>query len=84
MGSINVFGNVNYLYVLLDGVIIYYVLDGDGFMGGYDIFVIWYNINIDIYLVLENVGMFFNLFYNDYMYVIDEYNNLGWFVFDRY
>ena len=33
----------------------------------------------DTYLVPENVGMPFNSPYNDYMYVIDEYNNLGWF-----
>ena len=26
----------------------------------------------------------FNSPYNDYMYVIDEYNNLGWFASDRY
>ena len=26
----------------------------------------------------------FNSPYNDYMYVIDEYNNLGWFASDRF
>ena len=31
-----------------------------------------------------NVGMPFNSPYNDYMYVIDEYNNLGWFASDRF
>ena len=40
--------------------------------------------NTDTYLVPENVGMPFNSPYNDYMYVIDEYNNLGWFASDRY
>ena len=38
----------------------------------------------DRYLVPENVGMPFNSPYNDYMYVIDEYNNLGWFASDRF
>ena len=32
----------------------------------------------------ENVGMPFNSPYNDYMYVIDEFNDLGWFASDRY
>ena len=36
------------------------------------------------YLMPENVGMPFNSPYNDYMYVIDEYNNLGWFASDRF
>lgn len=63
---------------------IYYASDGDGSMGGYDIFVTRYNTNTDTYLVPENVGMPFNSPYNDYMYVIDEYNNLGWFASDRY
>lgn len=77
-GSINASGNANYPYVLSDGVTIYYASDGDGSMGGYDIFVTRYNTNTDTYLVPENVGMPFNSPYNDYMYVIDEYNNLGW------
>lgn len=47
-------------------------------------FVTRYNTNTDTYLVPENVGMPFNSPYNDYMYVIDEYNNLGWFASDRY
>ena len=53
-------------------------------MGGYDIFVTRYNTNTDSYLMPENVGMPFNSPYNDYMYVIDEFNNLGWFASDRY
>ena len=53
-------------------------------MGGYDIFVTRYNTNTDTYLTPENVGMPFNSPYNDYMYVIDEFNNLGWFASDRY
>ena len=61
----------------------YYASDGEG-LGGYDIFVTRYNTNTDTYLVPENVGMPFNSPYNDYMYVIDEYNNLGWFASDRF
>ena len=53
-------------------------------MGGYDIFVTRYNTNTDSYLMPENVGMPFNSPYNDYMYVIDEFNDLGWFASARY
>lgn len=82
-GSINDSGNANYPFVMADGVTIYYASDGEG-MGGYDIFVTRYNTNTDTYLVPENVGMPFNSPYNDYMYVVDEYNNLGWFASDRF
>lgn len=81
--SINNSGNTNYPYVLADGVTIYYANDGEG-LGGYDIYVTRYNINTDTYMTPENVGMPFNSPYNDYMYVIDEYNNLGWFASDRF
>lgn len=81
---VNVPGNENYPYVLSDGVTVYYASDGEGSMGGYDIFVTRYNINTDSYMIPDNVGMPFNSPYNDYMFVIDEYNNLGWFASDRY
>lgn len=83
-GIINESGNTNYPYVLSDGITIYYASDGEGSIGGYDIFVTRYNTNTDTYLTPENVGMPFNSPYNDYMYVIDEFNELGWFASDRY
>ena len=82
--NINATGNTNYPFVLTDGITIYYASDGAGSIGGYDIFVTRYNTNTDTYLTPENVGMPFNSPFNDYMYVIDDYNNLGWFASDRY
>lgn len=82
-GSVNGNGNTNYPFVLADGITFYYATDGEG-LGGYDIYVTRYNTNSDTYLTPENVGMPFNSPFNDYMYVIDEYNNLGWFASDRY
>lgn len=83
-GSINDSINANYPYVLTDGATIYYAADGEGSLGGYDIFVTRYNTNTNTYLTPENVGMPFNSPYNDYMFVIDEFNNLGWFASDRF
>lgn len=76
--------NNNYPYLLSDGITLYYASEGEGSIGGYDIFVTRYNSDNDSYLTAENVGMPFNSPFNDYMYVIDEYNNLGWFASDRY
>ena len=75
--------NVNYPFVLPDGVTVYYASDGNGSLGGYDLFVTRYNINTDTYLTPEQLGMPFNSFANDYMLVVDEGKNLGWFVSDR-
>ena len=83
-GSVNKGGNADCPFVMGDGITLYYAADGPESMGGMDIFVTRYNTNTDTYLVPENVGMPFNSPYNDYMYVIDEYNNLGWFASDRY
>lgn len=66
-GSINDSVNANYPFVLTDGVTIYYATDGEGSMGGYDIFVTRYNTNTNSYLTPENVGMPFNSPYNDYI-----------------
>lgn len=76
--------NTAYPFLMPDGITLYYASEGQGSLGGYDIFVTRYNTNSDTFLRSENVGMPFNSPYNDYMYVVDEYNNLGWFASDRY
>lgn len=82
--NINSRGNDNYPFVMADGVTLYYASDENGSLGGYDIFVTRYNTNFDSYLTPEQLGMPYNSPYNDYMLVIDEVKNLGWFVSDRY
>ena len=76
-------GNLRYPFIQNDGVTIYYADNGSNSIGGYDIFVSRYNSATDRYLVPENIGMPFNSPANDYLYVIDEVNNLGWFATDR-
>jgi hypothetical protein len=81
---INVEGaDVNYPFLLPDGLTIYYACNGNGSIGGYDIFVTRYNTSSDTWLTPEQLGMPFNSFANDYMLVIDEDKNLGWFASDR-
>lgn len=82
--NINGGQNAGYPYVTTDGVTLYYAADGAESMGGYDIFVTRYNSVNDSYLTPENIGMPFNSPANDYLYVIDEFNNLGWFASDRH
>ena len=81
---INGSGDTNYPFVMTDGITTYFASTGDNSIGGYDIFVTRYNSASDTYLTPENIGMPFNSPFNDYMLVIDEFNNLGWFASDRY
>lgn len=81
--SLNNGKNVNYPFLMGDGTTIYYASDGEGSIGGYDIFVSRYDSEDNTYLRPSNIGAPFNSTANDYLYAIDELNNLGWFVTDR-
>lgn len=77
-------GNKAYPYLLSDGVTLYFATDNDSLsIGGYDIFVTRKNLNSDEYLSPNNLGMPFNSTANDYMMVVDEYHNVGWFATER-
>lgn len=76
--------NINYPFLMGDGTTLYYASDGENSLGGYDIFVTRYDLEDSEYLKSENLGMPFNSPANDYMYAIDELNNIGWFASDRY
>jgi len=81
---INTQANENYPFLLADGVTIYFASDGLNSIGGYDLFITRYNPSTNTYLAPENVGMPFNSPFNDYMMVIDEQRQIGWFATDRY
>lgn len=76
--------NLNYPFMGADGVTLYYAAEGEESMGGYDIFITRYDSDDNTFLRPDNIGMPFNSPYNDYMYAIDDFNNLGWFASDRY
>ena len=76
-------GNDDYPFILADGVTLYFASDGEGSIGGYDIFVSRMDIESGRFFRPDNVGMPFNSTANDYMMAINEVANLGWFVSDR-
>lgn len=85
VNSLNETGtNLNYPFVDSDGITLYYSAQSDESLGGYDIFVTRYDSEENTYLRPTNIGMPFNSPYNDYMYAIDDFNNLGWFASDRF
>ena len=73
----------NYPYMMADGMTMYFAAKGEESIGGLDIFVTRYNPDDDEFFKPENIGMPFNSTANDYMYAVDEYDNIGWFVSDR-
>ncbi len=73
----------NYPFMLTDGATLYFAADNPEGLGGYDIYMTRYDADEKTFLTPENMGMPFNSPANDYLYAIDEYNNLGWFVTDR-
>lgn len=73
----------SYPYIMPDGMTLYYAADGTNCLGGTDIKVTQYDENESAYRLPENLGMPFNSPYNDFLYVIDEDNRLGWFASDR-
>lgn len=76
-------GTQAYPFVMQDGMTLYFAAQSPDGLGGYDIYVTRYNTESKQYVYPENIGMPFNSPANDYMYVVDEVNNIGWFVTDR-
>ena len=75
--------NLNFPFMLSDGITMYYAAECEESLGGYDIFMTRYDADNGQFLAPENIGMPFNSPANDYLMVIDEFQQLGWFVTDR-
>ena len=75
--------NLNFPFMLSDGITMYYAAECEESIGGYDLFMTRYDADNQQFLAPENLGMPFNSPANDYLMVIDEFQQLGWFVTDR-
>ena len=73
----------NYPFMLADGTTLYYASKSEEGLGGYDIYMTRWDSDDQRFLKPENIGMPFNSTANDYLYLVDEFNQLGWFVTDR-
>ena len=72
-----------YPFMLADGITFYFAGKGKESIGGYDIFFTRYDSRSGSFLKPENLGMPFNSEANDYLYAVDEYSRIGYFVSDR-
>ncbi|MDE6553651.1 MAG: hypothetical protein K2K98_11955, partial [Muribaculaceae bacterium] len=76
-------GNARNPFLLSDGLTLYYSSDGDGSMGGYDLFVATKDPVSGEFRQPIGLGYPFNSPYNEYLMAIDEDNGIGWWVTDR-
>lgn len=73
--------NASYPFLLADGMTLYYASDGEGSLGGYDIYVT--RNDGDRYLNPQNIGMPYNSPMDDYLLAIDDATGVGWWATDR-
>ena len=76
-------GNLNYPFLLQDGMTLYYASNGNGSIGGYDIFYTRKDAESGEFLQPQNLGMPYNSFADDYMLVLDDKTGYGWWATDR-
>lgn len=76
-------GTAQYPFMMADGTTLYFASDGEGSIGGLDIFRSNRDASDASYMAPSNLGMPFNSPGNDYMLVIDESKGIGWWVSDR-
>ena len=80
----NLLDSINHPYLMADGMTLYFSAKSqEKSLGGYDIFVTRFDAESGTFLEPENIGLPFNSYGNDYMYVVDDVNKIGWFVTDR-
>lgn len=75
--------DANYPFMMSDGTTLYYASDGEGGIGGLDIYVAQRDAQTGEYLQPSNLGMPYNSPFDDYLLAIDEENGVGWLATDR-
>lgn len=77
-------GDINYPFLMPDGQTFYFAARNDDGHGNYDLYVTRYDSDSKRFYQADNMGFPYNSYANDYMLVIDESANVGWFASDRY
>lgn len=72
-----------YPFMLSDGTTLYYAAENEEGLGGLDIYMTRYDAEEGRFLTPANIGMPFNSEANDYLYMVDDFHQLGTFVTDR-
>lgn len=76
-------GSANYPFMMQDGSTLYYASNGNGSIGGYDIYITRRDAETGEYLRPQNMGLPYNSLADDYLLVLDDIRGLGWWATDR-
>jgi len=76
--------NTDFPFLMPDGITLYFSAEGEGTVGGRDIFRTTYDADEGHFYEATNLGMPFNSPANEYLLVISDMDNIGWLVSDRY
>ena len=71
-------------YLLNDGVTLYFAAQDTNGLGGLDIYISRYNTATELYTSPENLGFPYNSPANEYMYIVDENQGVGYLATDRF
>lgn len=82
--GLSVDGDLNYPFLMSDGITFYFAARSEEGLGNYDIYATRYDADSERFYKAENMGFPYNSYANDYMMVVDEENEIGWFASDRY
>lgn len=74
---------MNYPFMAADGTTLYFAAKSESSLGGYDIYVSSYDAEDGSFMKAENIGLPFNSTADDYLYVVDENDSIGWFATSR-
>ncbi len=73
----------DYPFLMADGVTLYFSAEGEGTVGGRDIFRTTYNAEDARFYDATNMGLPYNSPANEYMLAISDLDDIGWLVSDR-
>lgn len=76
-------GDLNFPFLMQDGMTMYYASNNESTLGGYDIFFTRKDEETGEFLKGQNLGMPYNSTANDYMLVLDDVTGLGWWATER-
>ena len=78
------FSDINFPFLMPDATTLFFSAKGHNSIGGFDIYTTRLDVDNGGFYIPDNYGLPYNSTANDYFLAIDERNNLGWLVSDRY
>lgn len=77
------FKDIRYPYMMPDGVTLYFSAISNEGLGEHDLYVTMYDADSARFYKPENLGLPYNSKSDEYCYLVDDFDNLGWLVTSR-